>query len=336
MPAPPAPDLSVVILNYNTRDRLRECLQSLAAARAVFLPATSEVGGRRWQVGGASFDDRSNLEPATSDLVRGPRTEVFVVDNASTDGSADLVAAEFPWVCLIRSPHNGGYAYGNNLALQRAAGRYCLLLNPDTVVPANALADMVAFLDAHPEAAVAGPKLVRADGSLDLACRRSFPSPEVSLYRLLGLSRLFPKSRRFGRYNLTYLDPDEPAEVDSVVGAFMLVRREAIEQVGLLDESFFMYGEDLDWAWRMKERGWKVLYNPAVTVLHHKGEASRQASDRALLAFYDAMRIFYRKHYAARSPLLLNWLVELAISARLLLSLAKNALRPPGEKRVTT
>lgn len=310
------PDLSVVILNYNTRDRLRDCLRSVAASRIRLLAADAPAAG----------------EPAGT----GPLVEVWVVDNASADGSAELVAAEFPWVHLVRSPINGGYAYGNNLALRQVTGRAVLLLNPDTIVPPNALPDLLAFLDAHPEAAVVGPKLVREDGSLDLACRRSFPSPEVSLYRLLGLSRLFPKSRRFGRYNLTYLDPDEPAEVDSVVGACMLVRRRAIEQVGLLDESFFLYGEDLDWAWRMKERGWKVLYHPAVTVLHFKGEASRQRSEEALLAFYDAMRIFYRKHYAHRSPRLLNWLVEVAITARLGVSLLKNALRPPGRKRVTT
>ncbi|MFQ6057935.1 MAG: glycosyltransferase family 2 protein [Anaerolineae bacterium] len=293
-------DLSVIIVNYNTRDRLRGCLRSVYASQGDF-----------------SY-------------------EVWVVDNASTDGSAAMVREEFPQVRLIESPINGGYAYANNLGL-RAAGfmplgdeaplsathspvphpsspatRYALLLNPDTVLPPQALADMLAFMGTHPEAGAAGPKLVLADGSLDLACRRSFPTPEVSFYRLVGLSRLFPKSRRFARYNLTYLDPDEVAEVDSVVGAFMMVRGQAIQQVGLLDERFFLYGEDLDWALRLKRAGWKVYYNPQVTVLHYKREASKH-SPRARYEFYRAMYLFYRKHYAAQTPFWLHWLILVGI-----------------------
>jgi len=137
--------------------------------------------------------------------------EVFVVDNRSEDGSASVVRHQFPQVHLIESPVNGGYAYANNLALRRCRGRYVLLLNPDTWLEPHAVGEMLRYLEAHPQAAAAGPKLVRPDGSLDLACRRSFPSPQVSLCRMLGLSRLFPKSRRFARYNLTYLDPDQEA-----------------------------------------------------------------------------------------------------------------------------
>jgi len=181
-----------------------------------------------------------------------------------------------------------------------------------------------------------GPKLVRSDGSLDLACRRSFPTPEVAFYRLAGLSRLFPRSPRFGRYNLTFLDPDREAEVDSVTGACMLVRREAIEQAGLLDESFFMYGEDLDWAYRMKERGWRIRYNPNVIVLHHKGASSRQVSERATLDFYEAMQLFYEKHYRARTPVALQVLVAGGIQARLGWSLLKNRFRPRDLRRVST
>jgi GT2 family glycosyltransferase len=229
---------------------------------------------------------------------------------------------------LIASGSNGGFSYGNNLGLRRfgfsdrpgvgdgrVTPRYALLLNPDTEVAPNALSDMLAFMDAHPRSGVAGPKLVRLDGSLDLACRRSFPSPEISLYRMVGLSRLFPESRRFGRYNMTYLDPDQLTQVDSVVGAFMLVRGEAILQAGLLDEAFFMYGEDLDWAYRIKERGWEVWYNPAVTVLHVK-EAASKSSVKARQEFYRAMEIFYRKHYAATTPRWLHWLIVGGISLR--------------------
>lgn len=293
------PTLSIVIVNFNTRELLKACLRSVEASRTAW----------PW--------------------------ELFVVDNASADGSADMVAAEFPWATLIRSESNRGYAYANNLGLRRAAGSYLLLLNPDTVLPPDALQQMVEYMDAHPEAGIAGPKLVRQDGSLDLACRRSFPSPEVSFYRMLGLSKLFPRSSRFGRYNLTYLDPDRPAEVDSVVGAFMIVRSEAVSQVGMLDESFFMYGEDLDWAFRIKSRGWKVLYNPAVVVLHYKGESSRRHSRKAILEFYRAMHLFYRKHYAAQTNVLLGALIVAAIWAKCAVTLALNYLRPAEARRVS-
>jgi GT2 family glycosyltransferase len=277
-------DVGVIIVNYNTRELLRRCLQTVQASR------------------GVTF-------------------EVWVVDNASEDGSATMVEREFPEVRLIYSPVNGGYAYGNNLGL-RAFGfgepgrtpriRYVLLLNPDTEVPPDALARMVAFMDAHPQAGAAGPKIVRPDGSLDLACRRSFPTPEVAFYRFSGLSRLFPKSSRFGRYNMTFLNPDQTHEVDSVVGAFMMVRREAIMQVGLLDESFFMYGEDLDWAYRIKRAGWKIYYHPEVVVLHVK-RASSRTSPRARYEFNRAMWIFYRKHYQATTPAWLDLLVRLGL-----------------------
>ena len=289
-------DLAIIIVNYNTRDYLRRCLTSIYDSRGDFV------------------------------------FEVCVVDNASSDGSADMVRAEFPQARLIESPVNGGFAYANNLGL-RAYGfeseqtgdgvvppedvphlpRYVLLLNPDTVLPAEALATMLQFMEKHPEAGVAGPKLVLPDGRLDLACRRSFPTPQISFYRMVGLSKLFPQHPRFGRYNLTYLDPDQVTEVDSVVGAFMLVRREAIQQVGLLDESFFMYGEDLDWAYRITQAGWKVYYNPAAVVLHVKRAASRH-SPKAQREFYRAMRIFYDKHYARTTPLWLHWLVLTGIS----------------------
>jgi len=279
-------DLGIVIVNYNTRDLLRRCLYTVYASKGNF-----------------SF-------------------QVCVVDNGSADGSAEMVAAEFPQAHRILNPENRGYPAANNQGLRffgfpdaPSAPRYALLLNPDTELPPDGLERMLAFLDAHPEAGVAGPKLVRPDGSLDLACRRSFPSPEVSFYRFSGLARLFPRSPRFGRYNLTFLDPDQMAEVDAVVGAFMMVRREAIAQVGLLDETFFMYGEDLDWCYRIKAAGWKVYYNPGVTVLHVKRAAS-QRNPRAQVEFWRAMDHFYRKHYAASTPRPLHFLILAAIWAR--------------------
>ena len=190
---------------------------------------------------------------------------------------------------------------------------------------------MLQFMDQHADAGIAGPKLVLPDGSLDLACRRSLPTPKVSAYRLLGLSRLFPRSRRFGLYNLTYLDPDEVAEVGSVVGAFMLVRREAIRQAGLMDEQFFMYGEDLDWAYRIAQAGWRVYYNPAVTVAHVKRAASRH-SPRAQIEFFRAMEFFYRKHYARETPWPLHSLILSAVWLRTSLERLRQALAGGGSR----
>ncbi len=280
-------DLGIVIVNYNTRDLLRTCLRTVYASEGAVSLA------------------------------------VCVVDNGSADGSAEMVRTEFPQVRLIANDRNLGYPAANNQGLAALgfpdggdAPRYALLLNSDTELPPNALADMVSFADTHPDAGMAGPKLIRRDGSLDLACRRSFPSPEVAFYRLSGLSRLFPRSRRFGRYNLTYLDPDEMTEVDALVGAFMLVRREAIRQVGLMDEQFFLYGEDLDWCYRFREAGWKVYYNPDVTVLHVK-RASTRHSARAQVEFWRAMDLFYRKHYAAQTSLPIHVLIRAALGARI-------------------
>ncbi len=280
-------DLGIVILNWNTCDLLRRCLETVFASRGDFA------------------------------------YRVIVVDNASTDGSAAMVRETFPQAELIESPVNGGYAHGNNLGLRvlgyrgkgdvsPAAPRYALLLNPDTEVPPEGLYRMVRFMDSRPDVGVAGAKLVLPDGSLDKACRRGFPTPLVSLYHFLGLGKLFPNSPRFARYNMTYLDPDIETEVDSVVGAYMQVRREAIEAAGLLDEAFFMYGEDIDWAFRIKSAGWKIVYHPQVVVKHVKRAASRQ-SQKAQFEFWRAMLIFYRKHYRATTPFWLHSLIMLGL-----------------------
>jgi len=295
--------LAVVILNYNRADLLADCLTSIAAA------------------------------PTRC------RLEVWVVDNASTDGSAAMVRERFPWVNLIESPVNGGFSAGNNLALRHILALpnppdYILLLNNDTVVPPGALDGMVDYLDQHPAVGAVGPKLLLPDGSLDLACRRSFPTPAIAFYRLFGLSRLFPRSRRFAAYNMTYLDPDVETEVDSVVGACMMVRATVVREVGLLDESFFMYGEDLDWAYRIKQYGWKIVYYPAVIVYHHKRAASSRRPIPSIRAFYDAMRLFHRKHYAATTPAPLNCLIEFGITVKELWALGRNLLLPPNARRV--
>jgi GT2 family glycosyltransferase len=293
-------DLSVVILNYNTREHLRACLASLAA----------EVS-------------RSAVE-----------AEIFVVDNASTDGSADMVSTDFPWVRVVRSPLNGGFAYGNNLALSRARGEAILLLNPDTTLAPGTIAALLWRLDAHPEAGVIGPKLLRPDGSMHLACRRSFPTPEVAFYRIAGLSRLFPTSRRFARYNLTYADPDLALEVDSVCGACLLIRRAVVERIGLLDERFFLYGEDLDWCLRAREAGWTVRYEPGVVVQHQHGAASRQRALRTTYHFFRAMDLFYRKHYVHRYHPLVTGAVRTGIYGALALAVCRKLLTAPSQRRV--
>ena len=281
-----ADDLAIIILNYNTAVLLRDCLRSIAAGEHTL------------------------------------RVSVTVVDNASNDGSAAMVRAEFPRVTLIANDTNVGYSAGNNVAM-RALGfdrfpperlerlpRYVLLLNPDTLLPPAALAEMVRFMDEHPAIGVAGPRVRRPDGSLDRACRRSFPTPEVSFYRMTGLSRIFSGSRRFNAYNLEYLAEDAVHPVDSVVGAYMQVRREAILEAGLLDERFFMYGEDLDWAKRIKDAGWEVWYNGAVEITHVKEAASSQSS-KSRIDFYEAMWLFYQKHYRGET----NWLLDKTIMA---------------------
>jgi len=300
-------DVAIVIVNYNTREDLDRCLSTVP------------------------------------DAASGLGYQTIVVDNASDDDSAGMVRERHPWAMVIETDHNGGYAYANNIGLRSvgfgepgSAFRYALLLNPDTLLPPRALSQMVAFMDANDDVGVSGPKLVRRDGSLDKACRRSFPTPAVSFYRFTGLSKLFPQSRSFGRYNLTYLDEDAEADVDAVVGAFMLVRAEALAQAGLLDEAFFMYGEDLDLCYRIKQQGWRVVYHPQVTVMHVKGASSQKASTRATVAFYDAMRIFHNKHYRAVTPAPLNWAIDGGITLLKWSALLRNRLRSPMRRRVAS
>ncbi len=296
-------DLAIVILNYNTRNLLRACLRSLLKTQGDF----------SWRV--------------------------VVVDNASRDGSAAMVREEFASALnsgrfqLIENRINSGFSAGNNVGLRwlgfdgttasptnqnkqpAKLPRYVLLLNPDTLVSPTTLAEMLAFMKAHPKAGAAGPRVRRLDGSLDRACRRSFPTPQVSFYRMLGLSRLFPQSRRFNAYNLDYLPEDAVHEVDAVVGAFMLLRREAVLAAGLLDEQFFMYGEELDWAKRIRDAGWSVWYNGAVEMTHVKEAASSQ-SGQARVAFYEAMWLFYRKHYRRDTHVVLDRLIAVGIAAK--------------------
>lgn len=289
--------LGIVIVQHNVRDLLHACLRSLDASVTPF-----------------AFD-------------------VCVVDTG-TDGSAAMVRAEFPHVTVIEASDNPGYAAANNVGLRRVRGEYRLLLNPDTELPPDALAQAVAMMDGDPTIGVLGPKLVRADGSLDLACRRSFPTPRNALFHYLRLPRAFPHVPLFGEYNLTYRDPDQEYDVDSVVGAFMLLRLAALERTGLLDESFWMYGEDLDLCWRINRAGWRTHYCPRIVVRHYKGQSSTgRRSLRRTYEFFRAMHVFYRKHYAPASPPALNALVTAGIAGLAAAALLAECVRPPAPAR---
>ena len=296
-------DLAIIIVSHNSKEFLPACLNTVQAA------------------------------------IEGLSATMFVVDNGGNDGTAEFVRQNYGWCEVIDSRANGGYSFGNNLGL-KAAGfpdsprfRYALLLNPDTETPPDSFRNMIAYMDSHPDIGVLGPKLILADGSLDLACRRGEPTPLTSFYYIFGLAKIYPKSPRFGRYNMTFLPEDQTADVDSVVGACMLMRGEAICKAGLMDENFFMYGEDLDLNLRIKKQGYRVVYWPEVIVKHLKGTSTRKRPERMINAFYDAMYVFHHKHYESRYPAPFNWLVYAAIGLVRQYKLLRARLSPP-EKRV--
>jgi GT2 family glycosyltransferase len=279
--------LSVVIVSYNCSDLLRACLESLEA-----------------------------------DASRQSR-EVIVVDNASTDGCVEMVRSERPWVRVIESGGNVGFARAANMGIRIARGEFILLLNPDTVVPASALRDCVEELARRPSVGVLGCKLVRPDGSLDHACKRSFPTPVSALAHMTKLPRLFAGSS-LDAYTAAHVDEDEVALVDAVNGAFMLIRAAALDDVGLLDESYWMYGEDLDLCLRFWQANWPVLYWPHETVVHVKGgSAGQHRAWRTNFAFHHAMWLFFHRHQAASYPAL----VRLAVWTAIWLKLGVSATR---------
>jgi len=290
-------DLSIIIVNYNTKALLRQTLESVFRNHPKY------------------------------------RFEVFVVDNNSSDGSCGMIQEMFPQVDLIKNGKNLGFSRANNQAIRISQGRYILLLNSDTVVLPGALDTMIEFLEENPHVGAAGCKVVLPKGKLDLACRRSFPTPLNALFQAVGLSKLFPKSPLFAQYNLTYLDEDKTYPVDCIVGAFMMVRRETIEQVGLLDELFFMYGEDIDWCYRIKQAGWEIYYHPKAKIIHYKGASSEKRKYRMIYEFHRAMVTFYRKHYARKKFFLVNWLVIIGIWLRFTAAVTSNLFKKKRSQR---
>lgn len=296
-PGTPDPDLSVVIVNYNVREFLEQTLRSVARAS------------------------------------RRLRVETFVVDNNSVDGSVPMVRSHFPEVHLIANERNVGFGAANNQALRRARGRYVLILNPDTIVQEDTLETLVRFMDGRPGAGAAGCRILNPDGTFAPESRRAFPTPRIAFFRMTGLSRLFPQSRVFGRYNMTFLPVDQEAEVDALSGSCMLVRREALfggdgrPGAGLFDEDFFMYGEDLDLCFRIQKAGWSIHYTPETRIIHYKGESTKKGEFRYVRLFYGAMVLFARKHLHGRYSRLLIALLQAAIVVRAGASLLSGAAR---------
>ncbi len=262
------PDISVIIVNYNVRDLVDNCISSVMKASGDF------------------------------------NVEIFMVDNNSIDGSADHIRTKYESVIVIENEQNIGFSKANNIALRRARGKYILILNPDTLLEENTFHKMTDFCREHPYAGAVTSKLILADGKLDSACRRSFPTPGVAIPRMLGLSRLFPKSKMFARYNLTYLDENESYEVDAICGAFMFIPSAVLEKSGLFDEDYFMYGEDLDLCFKIRQQGYKNYYFSEVTTIHFKGESTRKTHLSYVNNFYGAMRIFVKKNLKGASRFL--------------------------------
>jgi GT2 family glycosyltransferase len=249
--------------------------------------------------------------------------EVLVLDNASQDGSVQMIEKEFPAVRLLVSECNLGFAKGHNQLARHARGRYLLILNPDTVVTLGALTRLVRFADSHPEAGIVGPKLLNPDGSLQYSCRR-FPNPVAAIFRNTPLGRLFPQNRYTRDYLMLDWDHNSVREVDWVSGAAMLVRREGFMQLGGFDEQFFIYVEDVDLCYRAWQAGWKVLYYPEAVIIHAIGRSTDLVANKMIITFHQSMYKFYKKHYARKTPLYLRPLIPMGLALRASLFLLKN------------
>lgn len=284
-------DLSIVIVNYNTKDLLKQTIESVI------------------------------------NNTKGIEYEIWVVDNSSKDGSVEMVQEEFKNVKLIASKENLGFPKGNNVAIRKATGRYILLLNSDTKVIGDNLQNCVSYMDQHKEIGALGCKVELPDGTLDHACKRGFPTPEASLYYFLKLNKIMKNKRKYGAYTASYLGEDEVGEVDALMGAFMMIPRTVIDKIGMLDEEFFMYGEDIDWCYRIKEAGYKIMYYPKEKIIHYKGSSSKKKKAKTTYEFHRAMILFYRKHYNDKYNIFVKVLVYIGVALRMILSMIKNLFK---------
>ena len=285
--------LSVIIVNYKVKHYLEQCLRSVAEAS------------------------------------RGIAVEVIVVDNASGDGSVEYLRERFPDVTIIASEENLGFARANNLAIRNSHGQYVLLLNPDTIVAEETFSDFITFMDSTPDAGGCGAYMLHTDGSFAPESRRGLPTPFVAFCKMSGLASLLPKSRTFGRYYMRYLNENEVNRIEIMSGAFMFLRRDALDKAGLLDEDFFMYGEDIDLSYRILKAGYNNYFLPS-RILHYKGESTVKSSYRYVHTFYRAMELFFNKHYAHYS-ILLSLPIKLAIWGRAMLAYAGNQFKHRNE-----
>lgn len=288
--------LSVVIVNYNVKHFIEQCLISVYKA------------------------------------INNIHAEVIVVDNNSVDGSCAMIKQKFPEAQLIQNKKNYGFSYANNQAIKSAKGKYILLLNPDTVVKEDSFDKCIQFMDDHQNAGALTVKMIDGKGRFLPESKRALPTPKVSFYKIFGLSSLFPKSKRFARYHLGHLDKNESHEIEILPGAFMLIRKEVLDQVGLLDEDYFMYGEDIDLSYRIIKAGYKNYYYPETTIIHYKGESTKKGSLNYVFIFYNAMIIFARKHFSQKNAKLFSMLINLAIYFRAFIAIAnrfiKNVILP--------
>ena len=282
--------LSVIIVNYNVKHFLEQCLQSVHKA------------------------------------IKNIDAEVFVVDNNSVDQSVELVKDKFPFVKLIINKENTGFSVANNQAIRVSKGEYVLLLNPDTIVEEDTFEKCISFMDSKPNAGAIGVKMVDGKGKFLPESKRSLPTPAVAFYKIFGLSSLFPKSKRFGAYHLSYLAEDEVNEADILAGAYMFMRKEALDKVGLLDETFFMYGEDIDLSHRIIQGGYKNYYFPETRIIHYKGESTKKGSLNYVFLFYKAMIIFAKKHFSGSNASVFTLLINLAIYLRAFISLTRRLI----------
>lgn len=283
--------LSVIIVNYNVKYFLEQCLFSVQKAV-------------------------ENIE-----------AEVFVVDNNSVDGSCQMVSNKFPEVKLIANTDNKGFSRANNQAMRIAKGKYILLLNPDTIVQEDTFEKVIKFADENPDAGGIGVKMIDGNGNFLPESKRGLPTPAVAFYKIFGLSNFFPKSKTFGKYHLSYLSKEERHEIEILSGAFMFMRKEALDKVGLLDEDFFMYGEDIDLSYRIIKGGYKNYYLPDTTIIHYKGESTKKGSINYVFVFYNAMIIFAKKHFSQKNAKLFSFLINIAIYFRAGLAIFKRFLQ---------
>lgn len=284
-------DLSIIIVNYNVRHFLEQALLSVERA------------------------------------IVGLEAEVWVVDNHSVDTSVEMVRERFPWVQVIANADNPGFSIANNQAIRQSSGKYVLLLNPDTVVEEDTFHRCFDFMEAHPDGGGLGVRMIDGGGQFLPESKRGLPTPWVAFTKAFGLARLFPKSRRFGHYHLGYLAENETHEIEILAGAFMWMRRTTLDEVGLLDESFFMYGEDIDLSYRILLGGYKNYYLPTTNIIHYKGESTKRGSLNYVRVFYQAMIIFAEKHFAGSQARLMIWLMQLGIYLRATLTVVGNIWR---------